>query len=200
MQWKEINLHLPDYTIAQLKEYHTDLLNGEMESNYPKDRTPLSPKDLQSLANTIRRLKLRGLTWTEIGLRFRQYSLNRLRSLYIEANKSINKKQRLSLGRPPKKGRPRSEVDVEKVGEYRAKEMTWKEIQAHMPDWSESTLQRAYGEKAPRLKPLGRFEVKKIAKLRAQKLTWAEVQAYMPDFGESRIRRAFAQGKKEGII
>lgn len=181
-------MHIPEYTLSQLTEYYYDSQKKAMESNYPKDRKPLSESELQALGDRVRRYKQDGLSWTEIGPKFKKYSLNRLKALYIEANSGKDKKYILT--RPPTARRSLKEINVEEIEEYRLQGMTWKEIQAHMPDWSESTLQKAFAEGAG-MRPLTKTEVRTIDKYREMGMTWKEIQMRMPDFSESRLRSAY---------
>lgn len=176
-----------------------------------KNKTPLPEDKLQRLANKIRSMRLRGLDWKTVGLRFPQYSINRLRNLYVQANKAPAKQARPNSKAPVTVSRPRDEVEIDRIRKYKSRGMQWDEIQAHMPGWSVKTLQRAWTDREPQSEPvpeesgtvpkeLSAKDIKQIAKLRDQGATWTEIQVLMQDWSEVQLRTAHRKARKTALL
>lgn len=193
---------MPKLTMWQLQTFWRNGKVRPMESMLEKDKLPVTAGELRTLGARIRKLRLQGLKWRDIGLRIPHYSVNRLRSLYIQANREGD--VQMKPGRAPRSGRPSSEIDIQKIIDYKARGFTWVTIQAHMAEWSAATLQRAWAARKAEAgvedHELTKDDVKQIDKYRKDGMMWKEIQGLMPTWSEIQLGKAYRRAIRTGVI
>lgn len=208
MTWDEIAAHLPDYSRNQLKSIYQFNKRNPLHSNHKSDRHELTEEQLQDLAAKVRKMRqVQHLTWQETKARFPQYSMNRLKTLYRDANaggppltpSDEPRKTRASRGRSAK------DIDMDKLIKYREEGLSWRDIQPLMSDWSLSTLQRAWTlhREESQIVPeaeISKAELRKIARLKNMGMRWLEIQAHMNTFSTSKLQRVYNKARMEGRV